>query len=149
MIRSSLLPLLALVPSPWLLACTHATSVATPPVAAASRPPPVPPLTLAYRVVRSVDGEGTVLAGSTALERDTHGAAVKAVAAHNASEAELEFIARDTEDGGILLRVSYEERGPDGAMIRWEPEMRVVRGVPVHAEAAGSGWGRSLVLTAE
>lgn len=149
MTRSSLLPLLALVPSPWLLACTHATSAATPPAAAASRPPPVPPMTLAYRVVRSVDGEGTVLAGSTALERDTHGAAVKAVAAHNASEAELQFIARDSEDGGTIIRVSYEERGPDGATIRWEPEMRVVRGVPVRAEAAGSGWGRSLVLTAE
>lgn len=149
MIRSSLLPLLALVPSPWLLACTHATTPAAQPAAAATRPPPVPPMTLAYRVVRSVDGEGTVLAGSTSLERDTHGAAVKAVAAHNAAEAELQFIARDTEDGGIILRVSYQERGADGAIIRWEPEVRLVRGVAVHAEAAGSGWGRSLVLTAE
>jgi hypothetical protein len=149
MTRSSLLPLLALVPSPWLLACTHVTAAAAPPAAVASRPPPAPPMTLAYRVVRSVDGEGTVLAGSTALERDARGAAVKAVTAHNASEAELQFVARDAEDGSIVLRVSYEERGPDGAFIRWEPEMRVVRGVPVRADAAGSGWGRSLVLTAE
>jgi hypothetical protein len=146
MIRSPLLPLLALVPSPWLLACTHVTAAAP---AGASHPPPVPPMTLAYRVVRSVDGDGTVLAGSTDLERDTHGAWVKAVAAHNSAEAELQLTARQTEDGGTIIRVSYEERGPDGAAIRWEPEMRVVRGVPVRAEAAGTGWGRSLELTAE
>lgn len=145
MIRSPLLLLLALVPSPWLLACTHVTTAAP----AASHPPPVPPMTLAYRVVRTVDGEGTVLAGRTDLERDTHGTAVKAVAAHNTAEAELMLSARQSEDGGTIIRVSYEERGPDGASIRWEPEMRVVRGVPVRAEAAGSGWGRSLELTAE
>lgn len=149
MIRSPLLPLLALVPSPWLLACTHVTATPAPVIAASNAPPPAPPMKLAYRVVRSVDGEGTVLAGSTDLERDSHGAAVKAVAAHNASAAELQFVARDTGDGGTIIRVSYEERGPDGAAIRWEPEMRVVRGVPVRAEAAGSGWGRSLELTAE
>lgn len=146
MIRSPLLPLLALVPSPWLLACTHATAASPP---APPHPPPVAPMTLAYRVVRTVDGDGTVLAGRTDLERDAHGAAVKAVAAHNVAEAELQLTARQTEDGGTIIRVSYEERGPDGAAIRWEPEMRVVRGVPVRAEAAGSGWGRSLELTAE
>jgi hypothetical protein len=143
MTRSPLLLLLALVPSPWLLACTHVTTAAP---AGASRPPPVPPMTLAYRVVRTVDGAGTVLAGRSDLE---HGAAVKAVAAHNAAEAELQLTARQTEDGGTIIRVSYEERGPDGAAIRWEPEVRVVRGVPVRAEAAGTGWGRSLELTAE
>jgi hypothetical protein len=143
MIRSSLLPLLALVPSPWLLACTHATAGA--PVGA-SHPPPVPPMTLAYRVVRSVDGDGTVLAGRTDLERETH---VKAVAAHNTAEAELELTARQTEDGGTLIRVSYEERGPDGAAIHWAPEMRLVRGAPMRAEASGYGWGRSLELIAE
>ncbi|HEX8791219.1 MAG TPA: hypothetical protein VF765_09755 [Polyangiaceae bacterium] len=147
MIRSSLVSLLALVPSPWLLACTHVTA-ATAPVAV-PHPPPVPPMTVDYRVVRTVDGEGTVLAGRTDLERGSHGARVKAVAAHNAAEAELEFTARDTEDGSIIIRVSYDERGTDGSTIRWEPEMRVVRGVPIRAEAAGNGWGRSLVLTAE
>jgi len=106
-------------------------------------------MTLAYRVVRSVDGDGTVLAGRTDLEQGSHGAGVKAVAAHNTSEAELELTARQTEDGGTIIRVSYQERGPDGAAIRWEPEMRVVRGVPVRAEAAGNGWGRSLELTAQ
>lgn len=147
MIRSSLLPLLALVPSPWLLACSHVTATAAP--VAAPHPPPVAPMTLDYRIVRSVDGEGTVLSGRTDLERGSHGAGVKAVAAHNSAEAELQLSARDTEDGGIIIRVSYEERGPDGTAIRWEPEMRVVRGVPVRADAAGNGWGRSLVLTAE
>jgi hypothetical protein len=146
MIRSPLLLLLALVPSPWLLACTHVTAAAP---AGASRAPPVPPMTLAYRVVRTVDGDGTVLAGRTDLERYTHGTTVKAVAAHNAAEAELQLSARQTEDGGTIIRVSYEERGPDGAAIRWEPEVRVVRGVPVRTEAAGTGWGRSLELTAE
>jgi hypothetical protein len=146
MIRSPLLPLLALVPSPWLLACTHVTAAAP---AATSHPPPTPPMTLAYRVVRTVDGDGTVLAGRTDLEQGSHGARVKAVAAHNVAEAELEMTARQTEDGSTIIRVSYDERGPDGAAIRWEPEMRVVRGVPVRAEAAGTGWGRSLELTAQ
>ena len=142
----SFLPLLALVPSPWLLACTHIAAAAP---AGASRPPPVPPMTLDYRVVRTVDGAGTVLAGRTDLERDTRGARIKAVAAHDAAEAELQLTARQAEDGSTVIRVSYDERAPDGAIIRWEPEMRVVRGVPVRAEAAGNGWGRSLELTAE
>lgn len=146
MFRSSLLPLLALVPSPWLLACTHVAAAAP---ASASRPPPVPPMTLDYRVVRTVDGAGTVLAGRTDLERDTHGARIKAVAAHDAAEAELQLTAREAEDGSTVIRASYDERGPDGTVIRWEPEMRVVRGVPVRAEAAGNGWGRSIELTAE
>jgi hypothetical protein len=63
MIRSSMLLLLALLSSSWLLACTHVTAASVP--ITAPHPPPTPPTKLGYWVGRSVDGGGIGLARST------------------------------------------------------------------------------------
>ena len=128
---------------PALLACARAP--APPPQAIPRLPPPA--LGLSYRVIRSGDGEGVLLSGrADVVNQPMH---IHALAPHSASEEDLEMDARTGDDGAIVIRVEYSERGVDGAGIKWQPEMRVARGVPVRAEVSGSGWGRAIELTVQ
>ena len=106
-----------------------------------------PALGLSYRVIRSGDGDGVLLSGRADVVN--HAMHIHAVAPHSAAEEDLEMEARSTDDGAIVIRVEYSERGQDGAGIKWQPEMRVARGVPVRAEVGGSGWSRAIELTVQ
>jgi len=143
MIRTVHLLPAALVASSTL-ACAHPQ--AAPSVSA--RPPDPPPLAVTYRVLRSVDGEGVLLSGRMDIGIHDDGR-VEAVAAHNAGEEQLELSVRPEDDGLLVARVRYEERGQDGVMIKWRPAMRVARGTPVRAEVTGSGWARAIELTVQ
>jgi hypothetical protein len=128
---------------PALLACAR-TPAPAPVVARA----PDPPLMVTYRIVRSGDGEGTMLFGRTLLDGG-HGARVHATAPHNAADEDLDLSTRQNIDGSLALSLHYEERGVDGSKIEWQPLVRVSRGSPVKLEVAGPGWVRTLDLTVE
>jgi hypothetical protein len=123
------------------LACTRVT----PPPVAAVRPPDPPPLAVTYRIQRSVDGEGLLLAGRMDIGIHDDGR-VEAVSSHNSAAHELALTVRPEDDGSLVARARYEERGPDGTTIKWAPAMRVARGAPAHAEVAGNGWARTIDL---
>jgi hypothetical protein len=128
---------------PTLVACARAP--APPPQAIPRLPPPA--LGLTYRVIRSGDGDGVLLSGRADVVN--HAMHIHALAPHSAAEEDLEMEARMTDDGSIVIRVEYSERGADGAGLKWQPEMRVARGVPVRAEVGGSGWSRAIELTVQ
>jgi len=123
------------------LACAHVT----PPPAAAVRVPDPPPFAVTYRILRSLDGDGVLLAGRMDIGVHDDGR-VEAVSSHNSAAHELQLTVRPEDDGSLIARARYEERGPDGTTIKWAPAMRVARGAPAHAEVAGSGWARTIDL---
>lgn len=129
------------------LACAHtpAPSVAT---TAAPRAPDPPPLAVSYRVLRSVDGEGVLLSGRMDIGVHDDGR-VQAIASHNTGEEQLEVSVRPEDDGTLVARVRYEERGQDGVSIKWAPALRIARGTPARAEVTGSGWARAVELTVQ
>jgi len=129
---------------PTILACARAP--APPPQAAAPRLS-APSLALTYRVLRTGDGDGVLLSGRADVVN--HSMRVHAVAPHSSAEEDLEMEARSSDDGTIVIRVEYSERNPDGAGLKWQPEMRVARGVPVRAEVGGPGWSRAIELTVQ
>lgn len=126
------------------LACARPQAIST----AAARPPDPPPLAVSYRVLRSVDGDGVLLSGHMDIGIHDDGR-VEAIAAHDAGEEQLELSVRPEDDGLLVARVRYEERAPDGVIIKWRPAMRVARGTPVRAEVTGSGWARAIELTVQ
>ena len=129
---------------PTLLACARAPA---PPPMAPRAPPDTPPLGLSYRVLRSGDGDGVLLSGRADVVN--HAMHIHAIAPHSTAEEDLEMEARTTDTGAIVIRASYTERGVDGAGLKWQPEMRVARGVPVRAEVGGNGWSRAIELTVQ
>jgi hypothetical protein len=123
-------------PAPWTGSSTTA------------RPPASPPLSVSYRVLRSLDGEGVLLSGRMDVSVHDDGR-IQAIASHNSAEEQLEVTVRPEDDGTLVARVRYEERGPDGTSIKWQPSMRVARGTPVRAEVTGAGWARAIELTVQ
>jgi len=128
-------------------ACAHAPppSVAT---TASARAPDPPPLAVSYRVLRSVDGDGVLLSGRMDIGVHDDGR-VQAIASHNTGEEQLEVTVRPEDDGTLVARVRYEERGQDGLSIKWQPALRIARGTPARAEVTGSGWARAVELTVQ
>jgi hypothetical protein len=140
--------LLRLVTSALVASSTFACARPQAAPVAAARPPDPPPLAVTYRVLRSVDGDGVLLSGRMDIGIHDDGR-VEAVAAHNAGEEQLELSVRPEDDGQLVARVRYEERGQDGVTIKWRPAMRIARGTPVRAEVNGSGWARAIELTVQ
>jgi hypothetical protein len=131
---------------PAVAACARAP--APPPIAANARGPEPPSLAISYRVTRTGDGSGVLMSGHADMDAH-HAIRVHAVAPRAGGEQDLDLESRATDDGALVICVEYEEHGQDGAAIKWQPEVRVARGVPVHAEVGGNGWGRTLDLTVE
>jgi hypothetical protein len=121
---------------------------AAPPPAPAARAPDPPPFAVTYRVARSVDGDGVLLAGRMDIGVHDDGR-VEARAAHSAAAEKLQLTVRPELDGTLIARANYEERSADGATIQWAPSMRVARGAPARAEVTGSGWSRAIELTVQ
>jgi hypothetical protein len=143
-----LYPHLLLTPAVALstVACAHTPP--PPPVTSSSRAPDPPPLAVTYRILRSVDGDGVLLSGRMDIGIHDDGR-VEAVASHNASAEQLQLSVRPEDDGTLVARARYEERGQDGLSIKWAPAMRVARGTPARAEVTGSGWARAIELTVQ
>jgi len=135
------LPVLLLAGSS--LACAHPASVSAP-VPRVPEPAPVP---VAYRVLRSGDGDGVVLSGRLDVGSRDDGHAESNTAHHEAG-TELHLWLRPDYETPVV-RVKYEELGPGGALIKCESAVRVAKGVPVRAECSGGSWSRVVELTVQ
>jgi len=127
-----------------LLACARA------PLQQAAAPPRPEPagVAIAYRLVRTGDGDGVVLSGRTLVDPH-YGARVDAFAAHTSSGQKLELDARPRDDGSVLVQVKYEETSAEGARIEWRPAVRLAHGSTGRAEVSGNGWGRVFEVSVE
>jgi hypothetical protein len=139
------------LPAAALALSTAACAHTPPPAVAIStsvRVPDPPPLAVTYRILRSVDGDGVLLSGRMDIGIHDDGR-VQAIASHGAGEEQLEVTVRPEDDGTLVARVRYEERGQDGVSIKWAPAMRIARGTPARAEVTGAGWARAVELTVQ
>ena len=137
---------IALFTAPCLLACACARGPSPPPPAGPTRPEA--PVALSFRLLRGGDGEGVILSGQGAVD-PRRGSRVNAVSPRGGASQDLEMTAERVDDGTVLVRVHYEERGPEGASLEWRPEVRAPRGIPARVEVAGAGWSRALELTVQ
>jgi hypothetical protein len=136
---------LASVLGPTLLACARAPA---PQAIAAPRPPEPAGVAVAYRLLRSGDGDGVLLSGRTHVDPH-YGARIDAVGGHTSAAERLELDARSRDDGSVLVQVKYEETSAEGARIEWRPAVRLAHGATGRAEVSGAGWGRVLEVAVE
>ena len=136
------LPVLALLASASL-SCARPAAVAT----AAPRVPDPTPFAVAYRVMRSGDGDGVLLTGHMDVGTRDSGR-VESTGAHHDSGQELQLSLPGGYEIPVML-VRYEELGPSGANIKCQSVVPVTRGAPVRAECGGAGWGRAIELTVQ
>jgi len=102
------------------------------------------PLHLDFKV-DAPDHKGPVASGS--MEMEPQHSTKFQVEPSGPGKMSLEFFSRIHHDGTVAVYVGYEEIGPKGEKVSWEPAMQGKRGAPISATIRAGQVERTITVT--